>query len=86
MVDMQWSNYNMNEYVKVKLTTYGKQILEDKFSHVPGINVREALSHIKVDGDGYSEFQLWNLMSTFGAYLYNGCELPFETDIKFKSK
>lgn len=86
MNDTQWIDFNMNNDVKVKLTDYGKQILADKFSNIPGIDVNKILNYIKVDSNGYYEFQLWDLMSTFGEYLYNGCKLPFETNIKFSGK
>ena len=55
--------YNMNRLVTVKLTKKGKEILEYK--------------NIRVQGDIYTT-QLWELFSVFGAYLYNGCEIPFQ--------
>lgn len=60
---------NVNEVVKVKLTDHGRAILlKEKYPK-------------HEDSLGYSEWQLWELMSIFGEHLYNGCELTFENEI-----
>ena len=41
-------------------------------------------TELKYDDEGYSEFQMWHLMSIFGSYLFNGCDIPFETTIKLE--
>jgi hypothetical protein len=64
--------FNVNNLVRVKLTDHGKKILQNDAINLP-----------KEDKDGWSEWQLWGLMSNFGQYLYNGCELPFEINIEF---
>lgn len=61
--------YNINNYVKVKLTNNGRLILKEQ-----NINPSEE--------DGWTKFQLWDLMSIFGPYLCNGCDLFFETNIE----
>jgi len=71
---------NMNDKVKVKLSEKGLRLLRLKFIDYPEL----FKSYTKVDENGYSEFQLWKLMSFFGEHIGNGCEIPFETDILIK--
>lgn len=61
---------NMNDPVWVKLTPIGKSVqgVADRLKYSPEIL-------------GWSEWQLWDLMSVFGDMIYNGGDLPFETDI-----
>ena len=81
---------NISELVKVKLTEEGIRILENRhnnllnqYSDKP--EVRKTLGEFKmpeVDENGYSSFQLWELMNIFGSYMYNGNpKFPFETTI-----
>ena len=86
---MMTKSLNVNSSVKVKLTEYGKQMLErdhiefwggrgmlDKFPYKP----REE------DENGYVEFQLWSLMYQLGKYCNIGCVMPFETIILIDEK
>lgn len=76
--------FNINEYVKVKLTPYGKQkLLEDhnEFWSQYGIGYKHEFILPKEDENGYSTWQLWLLMKNLGKYCNVGAELPFETDI-----
>jgi len=67
---------NINNYVKVKLTNYGLNILKSK---------HKEFEQLKTDKEGYTEFQLWELMNIFGAYMYlSSVNLPFEHDIEIK--
>jgi hypothetical protein len=60
------ASINLNEYVKVKLTDSGQDVL--------------AMQQLRrqQDADGYIKFQLWELMNIFGVHVYNGCSIPFE--------
>lgn len=75
--------FNMNEIVMVKLTDVG--INELKRQHD---ELAEAFPKIgefnppKTDDDGWSQFQLWDLMERLGHMCKLGSHLPFETDIK----
>lgn len=76
--------FNINENVKVKLTEKGLDILranhDDLRTHVPSL--RE-FTPPTIDSEGYSIFQMWNLMETFGKQMYVGnTKYPFEMDIK----
>ena len=82
--------FNINDFVKVKLTDRGKYIYRHNFDVLNANILRNGGTPIipielEYDDDGYVEFQLWHLMEIFGRYLFNGCKLPFETTIKLKS-
>lgn len=64
--------HNLNDAIRVKLTDYGKKIYTEELERTNryfGRRVIENTSPI-VDADGYSTFQLWSFMNTFGSYLY----------------
>lgn len=79
--------FNMNDNVKVKLTPKGFKILRDEYNRTKALvesnggEYKYPYAPPKVDADGYSEFQLWVLMTTFGNHLSSGFDLPFETTI-----
>jgi hypothetical protein len=65
---------NLNCRVKVKLTDRGKAIYLAQFqsSTLPYPDMRK-------DSNGYTEFQLWHLMATFGEYMTIGIFNIFES-------
>gem|GEM_PF-1734656 len=75
-----WQSLNVNDTVKVKLTDLGREVHKaywEPFSagrYLPP----------KVDPDGFSDFQLWDLMATFGHKIRMGMDVPFETNIRVK--
>jgi hypothetical protein len=74
--------FNVNHYVRVKLKQKGLDELRRQHEEVrrraPAIREWKAP---KVDEEGYSMFQLWDLMSSLGHLCSLGCEPPFETII-----
>jgi hypothetical protein len=76
--------FNINDYVKVKLTDCGRKILEDQHTELKMV-LPDAEPLHKPDEDGLVKFQLWELMSIFGGHLFNGCQIPFETTIEYLS-
>jgi len=78
-----WRPVNMNDKVGVRLTPHGHTCLRNEhdrlFANLPSPPVYE---RPKEDGDGWSEFQLWDLMHRLGAHYYLGCQMPFETTIR----
>ncbi len=75
--------FNINNYVKVKLTDYGKEIYYHQFDKT---NERLGKEIIKprmptLDDEGYLKDQLWKIMSVFGEYISLGSKQPFDTDI-----
>jgi len=71
---------NVNTMSKVKLTEYGKQLLdnyrtnlEKKYDH--------KIEHIFIyNENGIYETMLWELMNIFGEYMYNGSKQIFENN------
>jgi hypothetical protein len=63
---------DVNDTVKVKLKPNGMRIYLDHYDNrlMP-----------KVDADGYTKFQLWQLMAIFGPHIHLACDPPFETTI-----
>jgi hypothetical protein len=78
-----FGQFNVNEWVKVKLTEQGLAILKSQHDEL-----RRDFPKLKpwkppaVDAEGYSKFQLWELMNRFGESVSIGCKLPFETMIR----
>ena len=84
---MKKVKFNINDYVWVKITPEGRKIMNDrlaKLSRFSPVSLKPL--EISVDRSGFTKFQLWDLMSIFGEHIYNGCNVPFETDIRFSSK
>lgn len=85
----EYIDFNINDYVKVKLTEKGKYIYYHQFDDINecirkiGGNPLNPIE-LKYDDDGYVEFQLWHLMEIFGEHLFNGCEVPFNTTIRLE--
>lgn len=70
---------NINEYIKVKLTTYGLEVYRDYIDLETPKSLLEKYpsfyyAHImpKIDEKGYYKFQLWEFMNIFGEYFHNG--------------
>jgi hypothetical protein len=68
-------SFNVNWYVRVRLTYTGRAHLR-KVWPIYRSKVEEP--------DGWSRWQLWSLMETFGAAMYLGCDPPFETTIELE--
>jgi hypothetical protein len=77
-------SFNVNEYVLVRLTEHGREIIrkdDAKWGELyPSLRGRSTLP--KEDADGWSKWQLWHLMQTFGPHVANGVQNPFETTIR----
>ena len=73
--------FNINERVKVKLTVEGIKHLEKMHLKLMEGGFPYEFTLPKIDKDGYTEYQLHDLINTFGEVLHCGCKLPFKTDI-----
>lgn len=62
---------NINQKVKVNLTEYGKEKLNQYFEE----------NNIKRFATDVYETQLWNLMQIFGDEMFNGSKQCFENNI-----
>jgi hypothetical protein len=67
---------NINDEVWVKLTKAGKETYKKHFgqSRLKPLPLKETL-------DGWSKFQMWELMNYFGNECYNGSLPQFEKGI-----
>lgn len=76
---------NINDNVRVRLTPHGHAIHrknhDERYIFAANPNPYRAPTE---DVDGWSTWQLWDLMLHFGASLHTGCALPFETEIKIE--
>lgn len=69
------AEFNVNDHVRVKLTDVGRRHLT-----LP-VNQPRTVTE---DADGWSRWQLWDLMHTFGEVVYMGGAVPFDTDIEIE--
>lgn len=77
--------FNVNDNVFVKLTEVGKQKLreqDEQFERDTG--VKSVGSTPKEDSEGWSKWQLWDLMNRLGKHCYNGCKPPFDVTIRLE--
>lgn len=78
---------NVNGYVFIKLTERGKEILKEEHESIKKIFPNAGEFHLpEEDENGFSRWQLWTLMEMFGRYVFNGCIVPFETEILVEFK
>lgn len=74
--------FNANYMVKVKLTELGRQVIEDQHARLkaeyPKLRVTRGLN---IDADGYTQFQMWDLIATFGAYVGLARPQPYSMDM-----
>lgn len=84
-----WPQFNMNHEVAVRLTEDGLAIMRRNHDRLnaghlfPG-NRPGLLGDFKppkTDAEGWTRFQLWSLMHEFGAEIFMGRPVPFETTI-----
>lgn len=78
---MTFANSNLNDYIKVKLTEYGRKIYRSSF-----VSLGLPEPRINVDKDGYTRFQIYDFINVFGEHMHMGCELPCETNIQIQIK
>lgn len=78
--------FNINGYVKVQLTDYGRRVHEDDWydllGHVPSLTYRPPAE----DEEGWSKWQMWNLMQSFGEHIGMAREPVFRSDIEICEK
>ena len=82
--------FNMNNYVNIKLTEAGIAILKSRHdnllkAYASNPEVLKTLGEFKtpeIDENGYTQMKMWEVMQTFGNYMYNGdSDIPFEITI-----
>ena len=75
---------NINDEIKVKLTAYGKEILDKDVENILPI-MKTCISDktyypYHTDNEGYTKFQLWDFMRIFGTHFWNGCPQVIENN------
>ena len=80
---------NLNDIVKVKLTNVGKDIYyhqNDELNEVIKRRGGRLLENRmpRVDEEGYTSFQLHDLMTLYGPHVAMWKQLPFETNMLYE--
>lgn len=78
--------FNMNDQVKVRLKQRGIDILRqhhDELDKRIRSSGGKGLSPftLRIDDNGYTTFQMWDLMQKFGEHMVMGFEPPFHPDV-----
>jgi len=84
----KYIDFNMNHYIKVKITKIGLDELErqhNEYKKVYPLAFKEFIAP-NVDEDGFSKWQMWSLMCQLGHLLGNGFSVPFMPEIKIEVK
>lgn len=68
---------NLNDYIKVKLTEKGINILRKKYGSKFPINI---------DDEGYTKFQMWDFARIFGEHLFMTAALVCQTSVQVQVK
>lgn len=74
--------FNVNNMVRVKLTDHGRDLLRQEHQRkFAAYGDRFPYSEPEEDAEGYSRWQLWDLMSKLGSNISLGCQMPFDSQI-----
>lgn len=83
----EFVEFNLNEYIWVKLKESAIEELKNQHEELrKDIHNLPEWTPPEVDEDGYSKFQGWCLMNTFGHMMRPTMEPPFDLNVKFKAK
>jgi len=79
-------DFNMNNYIKIRLNDTGDNILEGRYKSI-GINdnqIREWINDLyKKDDEGYIKIQMWEFINIFGKEFHMGNNnIPCDMNIK----
>ena len=89
-------DFNINHNVYVKLTDEGRRLHrkahDELHDHIRTVTPKHLTAYPyeyhppAEDEDGWSKWQLWELMASFGAHMHNGCTVPFELNIRIPGR
>jgi hypothetical protein len=84
---MKSKKFNLNDKVCVRLTDHGRTIVREKnestiamFHSLPNNVIEDLRKPVKEDIQGWSEWQLWELMQVFGPYMFMGKKQVFKNN------
>lgn len=73
---------NLNDYVYVHLTEEGLKVLKERYEALKAKYPYIGPYYDRpIDDDGYTRFQLWELMEIFGEYIKFNARLVFDPNI-----
>lgn len=76
-------DFNINEFVFVQLTNAGREALRRQ--HFEMFRGKIEYHEPKEDGEGWSKWQLWDLMQNLGSAISLGnVDQPFKTGMRFE--
>lgn len=78
--------FNINNYVHIKMTQHGRDIYEKYWTDLMSGYKDWQYNPKKESVDGWSKWQMWDVMRVFGEHMYNGCVMPFEANIIIEEK
>jgi hypothetical protein len=79
--------FNINEYVYVKLTDAGMDELKRQYNDLKlKFPTLDELKEPNTDINGFSKWQMHDLMNRFGNMIGPFLPIPFETTIRFEVK
>lgn len=81
-------DFNVNHYVRVKLTDYGRECLRKNHEQLyqGWKGTRPEYHPPNEDVDGWSRWQLWSLMADLGPHISLGMNPPFEATIQIETE
>ncbi len=71
--------YNLNNYIYVELTDYGKQLIISE----NGYDYFNILIERNKQKDGLYKLQMHDFMRLLGNHLFNGCKMPCKPTVYF---
>ena len=80
-------DFNINHYVHVRLTPHGRECLRKNYDELAGFYGGKLTWEFRLpdeDAEGWSKWQMHDLMDALGKYVGMGRELPFETNIRIE--
>lgn len=85
----EWVPFNVNEYIRFKITAKGRQMLREKYAWIASMAREPVEKYLDAmvngwRGDGWIEMQLWCFMDAFGADTHIGFDGNFETQIEIQ--
>ena len=65
------NSINLNDRIKVKLTAHGQEVYRSRWEELNRMAGRVVVfpHYAQVDKEGYTSFQLWDFMETFGEHI-----------------